>query len=590
MLDPFSLMTSAVSIGLLAQASAELTVADLVVGHWVVVKGETSDDGRLVASFLEVSQPEERQEIIGTVSEVREDDDAYAVIVVDGQPSFVGPKSRLRGLDVSELEELSGKRVGIEGYWRSPRKFSVRELELRSKGRDRLMGRVDKITEEPGALRLRVLGREVLVDARTTLKVEGPLADFGLADAPRYSPIGDLERVVDDDDDIPGRAIGGGLFVGARLEWQRADERNYDLDREDANDRVDDNYSVRGEVRWAPSDRVFGLIEYRHAWRDRFDEDDGSTAEDRGRLNEAHLYFRDVLVRGLDLQLGRQDFDEEREWLYDENLDAIRLFLRRDRLRYELFAATVLSGGDPREEDARYYGALVNTEYSDDWSLGAYALSASSQLDGERRATHLGLRGLGEFVDRNDSWGELSFLTGRDSGNTLTGWAFDVGNTWSPRWAKRWYATAGMAYGSGDRGTQDGRDSTFRQTGIHDNNAKLGGITSFRYYGELLRPELANLSIMTLGIGRRFGKRESVDLVFHKYAQDFARPFLVDAELREDPDGLHTDLGWEVDLVFGSRTYDRANIELVLGRFEPGAAFPGASAAWTARVQIRGQL
>ena len=562
-------------------------VEDLQVGHWVTAKGTTGPGGQLQANSVEVTSPQDEQEIIGTVQEIRKAEGEYAVLVVDGQPAFVGPKARLRGVDVSRLPKLEGERVSVEGYWRSPAKFSVRELEVRSKGRDRLEGRIDSITRGPGGVELSVMGRTVVVLAEAILETEEDLDEVELAEAVEYDEELFLGRELDDDDDIPGRRIGPDLWAGVRLEWQRSDERDFDLDSGREADRSDDDFSVRGEIRWVPSPSVFGLVEYRHGWRNRFEEDDGSSSQDRGRLNEAHIYLRDVLFKGVDLQVGRQDFDEEREWLYDENLDAVRAFIRRYSGRLELFAASVVYGGDPDEEDSDTFGAILSTETSSDWSVGAYAIRRDSDLGGARRATHLGLRGLGEFVDDHESWAELSFLTGSHEGNELTGWAYDVGDVWTPSWAERWYFVAGLAFGSGDRGTFDGKDSTFRQTGLHDNNGKFGGVTSFRYYGELLRPELANMRISTLGVGRRFGKRESIDLVFHKYDQDFAQPFLVDVDIRSDPNGLDRDLGWEVDLVFGSRSLDRANFELILGRFDPGRAFPGADYAWVVKAQVR---
>ena len=575
-----------------SQALAQSTFSpdELRPGHWVILKGVTEEDGVLAVSSVEVRQPADENEIIGTVSATRKEDGVYAVLMVAGQPAFVGPKARLRGVDVGALMSLDGQRVSVEGYWRSPTKFSVRELEVRSKGRDRLEGRIDDVTRGTKGVELTVMGRTAVIGSDAKLASEDSLADLALAEAVVYDDLGGIERELDDDDDIPGRRIGPGLWAGARLEWQRSDERNFDLDRADRTDRVDDQYSVRGEIRWVPSPRLFGLVEYRHAWRDRFEEDDGRQVQERGRLNEAHLYVRDVLMDGLDLQIGRQDFDEEREWLYDENLDAVRAFVRRHSMRLELFAASLIAGGDEVDEDADTFGAILATETSADWSVGGYAIRRDSDIGGSRRATHLGLRGLGEFVDDHSSWGELSFLTGTDRGNELTGWAFDVGDVWSPPWAERWYFVAGLAFGSGDRGTFDGKDSTFRQTGLHDNNAKFGGVTSFRYYGELMQPELSNMQISTLGVGRRFGKRESIDLVFHSYRQDFARAVLTDTDLRDAPSGLDRDLGWEIDLVFGSRSMERANLELVLGRFEPGEAFPGADAAWIAKAQIRVQL
>ena len=46
----------------------------------------------------------------------------------------------------------------------------------------------------------------------------------------------------------------------------------------------------------------------------RSDEHDAHTT-----LNEGYAYWRDALGVGWGVQVGRQDFDERREWLYDQN-------------------------------------------------------------------------------------------------------------------------------------------------------------------------------------------------------------------------------------------------------------------------------
>jgi hypothetical protein len=133
----------------------------------------------------------------------------------------------------------------------------------------------------------------------------------------------------------------------------------------------------------------------------------------------------------------------------------------------------------------------------------------------------------------------------------------------------------------------DGTDGAFRQTGWQRNNGNLGGVTSFRYYGEVVDPELSNLGISTLGIGTRLGRDASIDLVWHEYRQDVAEGFLRQSDLDEDPDGVHRDLGREIDWIAGLRNALGSDFELVLGWFEPGDAFPDADAAWKVSLQWR---
>ena len=49
--------------------------------------------------------------------------------------------------------------------------------------------------------------------------------------------------------------------------------------------------------------------------------------------------------------MGRQDFDEEREWFYDEVLDGVRAVWRQDQLELELGFAT---GRELGAEDNEY--------------------------------------------------------------------------------------------------------------------------------------------------------------------------------------------------------------------------------------------
>ena len=103
---------------------------------------------------------------------------------------------------------------------------------------------------------------------------------------------------------------------------------------------------------------------------------------------------------------------------------------------------------------------------------------------------------------------------------------------------------------------------------------RFGGVTSFRYYGELADPELSNLRIVSVGAGFRPTSASSVDLVFHDYRQVQAAPFLRNAGLDARPMGLSPELGREADLVLGIRELRSVRIELTVAAFVAGPAFP----------------
>jgi len=120
---------------------------------------------------------------------------------------------------------------------------------------------------------------------------------------------------------------------------------------------------------------------------------------------------------------------------------------------------------------------------------------------------------------------------------------------------------------------QEFRDTGFRQTGMQDNNDRFRGVASFRYYGELLDPNLSNLHVLTTGVGLRFLKKSSIDFVYHWYRQAYPAPFMHDVKFKRDPAGLSPDIGQEWDLILGIEEMDRFEFKIVGSIFRPGDAF-----------------
>jgi alginate production protein len=418
------------------------------------------------------------------------------------------------------------------------------------------------------------------------------LAPVPLAELPRAQArlAQDARAVRDDDDQIADdTAITEQLSFGGQLEakWEKRDE--YDLDKSNPGDRVDRSASLRGEFTWEAEDgEAFGLFGFRGQWSDERRDGDVDSHSTDGVVTELYGYWRDPLGGGVDLQVGRQDFDEPREWLYDENLDALRAIWRGLGARLELSASTVRSDGSPKN---REYDNLIAYLSNGDWHrhVAAYVI-ARSDHDGAQRdePVHLGVRALGAWLPDQDVWLEASWLRGRaDDDVERHGFGVDVGSTWEPGLLEPFYLTAGWARGSGDRDPDNSVDGSFLQTGLQDNNSKFGGVTSFRYYGEVLDPELANLQVYTLGVGVRPDPDVSVDLVWHGYAQPVPTPQLINTNLKQQPDGVHSQLGDGLDLIFGWRHGRRWDVEVVLGTFDPGAAFPGEDRAYLTSFQFR---
>jgi alginate production protein len=549
----------------------------LRVGQWVKIKGALDDHGVFVAGEIEVAPPDDKEVLVGKVERVI-DRERFELL---GQQVRISDKTEWQDIEFAELEQA---RVRVKGHWRGLLEFSSREIAKRGEGRDGIEGRIDQIELDGPYLRLRVMNFRIQVAEHVDVEHAAPLAEIPLAPEHFVNPRG-LKR--DDEDEVLGSVqLLDDLTLGGEieLEWTRKD--NNDLDDSKAADRTDYDLSARLEMVWAPSEDFFALVNARMTQRWRHDEDDGDSHQDDLTLSEAFGYWRDALGLGWDLQLGRQDFDEQREWLYDENLDAVRLIHSAPAWRLELSAATKLSEGSERDENSTDLIAYLSNN-SRCKHAAVYVIDRRDQDDSGEHFMHFGGRLLGEWLPQNQSWMEACGLIGESGGEDLGAIGFDLGSTWMPEadWAPA--LTAGWAWGSGDQEPNSGNNGTFRQTGFNDNNDKWSGVTSFRYYGELVEPELANLSLLTLGIGKRLTQNNSLDFIWHRYDQVEPAAQLINTNLRDQPDGIHTYLGWETDLVFGSRAFQNTLIECVLGYFEPGAAFPDGDPAWLGRVQLR---
>ena len=364
------------------------------------------------------------------------------------------------------------------------------------------------------------------------------------------------------------------LMYGGRLDARFFDENAYNLaDEAPTHGTVLQPVGASLALLWQPGQR-FSV--YTNLKLETFAvlRENGLDIDGDPRLRLDKLYAdwtsarHDLLVR-----VGRQRVKDKREWLIDDTLDGITL--------RHLYRSVVLEAGLWRErafaEDLLSRDRAVKTDnfrlnlkgqHREDMHYAAY-LFGQHDRQRDERALWLGVQMGGEWRDL-DYWGNLALVGGNRRGRDVRGVGFDFGGIYRLRKHPRIYAIGGLAYGSGD---DRSADLGFRQTGLQDNTAKLGGVTRMQYYGEVFDPELANMWILTAGIGIRPIRDLSFNLVWHGFRQDVALDELRDSDLDAEPDGDSRHLGQELDLVVGYRQNRRFKLEAVLGRFLPGSAF-----------------
>ena len=97
----------------------------------------------------------------------------------------------------------------------------------------------------------------------------------------------------------------------------------------------------------------------------------------------------------------------------------------------------------------------------------------------------------------------------------------------------------------------------------------------------LLDPELSNLTIVTVGIGRALLTSSSLDLVYHAYRQTEPAASLRHARLEAGLTGQDRRIGQGLDLVLAVEESDRVEFELTASAFRAGEAWGVRHGEWT---------
>jgi alginate production protein len=376
---------------------------------------------------------------------------------------------------------------------------------------------------------------------------------------------------------------------GGHLELEFDLENNFDLGNGGDQDLSLLQPSLEMALSYTPSDDFKAFLDVTLTRNFALQEEgEERTRPTRLKITQANVAITEIFD-GFSLKIGRQRFKDNREWLYDDELDAIKLYYRHSSLGFEasvsrkkLVDEDLLS--KERNERINNYFLVGRYKIDKDLELGGYVLVRDDRSSRRERPIFLGVRARGEAFHDLEYWADLAHVRGRDRfsktrqrSDDIRGFGFDLGATYAFDLPLSPSLTLDYAFGTGDSDSSDGVDHSFRQTDLQDNNARFNGVTKFKYYGELFEPELSNLSIFTAGAGIKPSRRSSIDLVYHHYRQDEASDDIRDSNLEEDPTGLSRSLGSEVDLVIGFREIKNLNAELAFGYFRPGDAFPDGS-------------
>lgn len=563
--------------------------------------------GRWDGALLEVSR-----------IQLRETDDDPKRVRLAGRVERVelpGRTLRIGPIDVTWSEQ-----TGIEAI--TPSEFSGAAVRVTGEmAAGRLLAR--KIERDSGhfvggeiELTARAEGFRLLADGGESFSLAGvPLRLAGAG----YNRVESLTRRQDSrrpDKPFSVELAARPLTITGEYDATYRERKSFGLDGER---RSDFSHELQVELFYPFGRHVAGFAEVQAIQeRDLRRTDGGSRDSDSGVERGQMWLFIDGLARQrMGLQLGRQNFKEAREWWWDDDLDAVRAYFDQGPWHLELAAARELAressnedGIDPAQKGVNRFIAQASWLWASRQALEVYALRqldrsgrpglgstlrAQDEDASDANLTWLGARAIGQRTLGNAGdikyWADFGWVRGREvlfefedagsdrsrvdarSSREVRGHAFDMGMSWRLPLSFEPALTFAYASGSGDGDVQDGTDHSFRQTGLHNNKARFFGVNRFRFYGELLRPELSNLSVATFAIGMPFLQRSSVELVYHRYRQNKAADFMRDVRIDAELTGASRELGDEFDVVVGIRDAARLDLSLVAATFKAGSAY-----------------
>ncbi|MEE8142450.1 MAG: hypothetical protein V3T77_05070, partial [Planctomycetota bacterium] len=289
-------------------------------------------DGYLQAIKVVVEEPDAWPEIKGRP--IRIDLGANIIEI----PPFIIEVTRFTDIEDDALDNKSylldelqlDWRLEVQGELISTHRVRAEEIEVArysTKGEVlELEGFVEEERLEPGGVHIIVV---LGVPCRITAETEQPQEVF--TKGPR--------RVVDPDRRRPAEqlVLWNRLTLGGEFQVEYEYRDDFDLDKHDNEDFsfIDTAFTLEAELDLGRYGYMFGTVISTKGYIID-DEDRDRDLDERTQIGELYFYWQRPLdLPGTDLQIGRQRFEDKREWIYDEPIDALRLYWQYGALELE---------------------------------------------------------------------------------------------------------------------------------------------------------------------------------------------------------------------------------------------------------------
>lgn len=193
--------------------------------------------------------------------------------------------------------------------------------------------------------------------------------------------------------------------------------------------------------------------------------------------------------------------------------------------------------------------------------LADFDFGSAGELTIELHAARVsGNEALYEFGDAESGRAEVEEVEQRD----VEGSAHSMLVGWTPVQLDNLTLVLGRAQGDGDADPDDGRDRSFRQTGLQGESES---------FGDFYQPELSNLTVDVIGFAWEVGDGLELALLNFSYQQREPSVEMRDVTIENDITGASRDLGRETDLVLTIGAREGLEMIVTLAEFKAGRAY-----------------
>lgn len=559
-------------------SSASGAARNLVAGRQVKIEGRGRADGTFDAVEVVLRNVDRTVKVEGRVTGVRGDKGGLTIMGFDVAYDRTTTFYRGSRAGASRGEIAAGTWLEVKGA-RQGRTIVAERVRIKDapESTEEIEAVIERV--DPAGT-LTVLGRQVRVPSSAAV------VDERTGDGVDVSGL----RRDDDEQAREPMRLGSRVILGGRVESAWVEEGNYDLDA--TTDRADQWVSrmqLLGSAQLTSTIEAYSKVSFN---RSALLQDASLVSRQDVEVQEAYVMAHRVAGSPFTVQIGRQRFRDSREWFFDEYLDAARVSATVGAWSMEAAVADGILAGPVAgrdRKDKRHQIASLTRALGGRGKVSGFLVRRDDRGPADDDPLWLG----GTFDVKSDGGSRLWALgaarRGHRGATTLGGWAMDAGATYAmPDLTGQPSITAGYARASGDAVSGDGRDTTFRQTDLEDNSARMGGLRRLTYYGELFDPELSNLQVLTAGLGLRPARTVGVDFVWHTYVQSVLKDSIPSSAFDLDATEASGLLGHEFDTAVTIRA-GRFDIDLAGGVFLAGPGLtdrPRVAFFWRPQVRL----